>query len=170
KLTDLSGTQQSAFSATETPTSGLTTAQATVADGNGNVYVAGNATGDFGNQINQGDQDTYLTKYDSAGNVVWTQMLGSAGTASAYSLALDPKGGVVVAGSTTGQVMTTAVSDGNNDSFVAQYDANGNQTWAKQIQTLATNQAASVSVDSSGNIYIGGQVSGGLIGAGQTKS
>ena len=169
KLTDLSGTQQGAFSATTDPTSGLTTAQSTVVDASGNVYVVGNATGNFGNQINQGDQDTYLTKYDSAGNVVWTRMLGSAGTASAYSLAINPKGGVVVAGSTTGQVMTTAVSDGNADSFVASYDASGNQSWAKQIQTLADNQAASVSVDASGNVYIGGQVKG-VVGSGQSNN
>ncbi len=169
KLTDLSGTQQGAFSATTNPTSGLTTAQSTVVDASGNVYVVGNATGNFGNQINQGDQDTYLTKYDSAGNVVWTRMLGSAGTASAYSLALNGSGGVVVAGSTTGQVMTTAVSDGNSDSFVASYDASGNQSWAKQIQTLADNQAASVSVDASGNVYIGGQVKG-VVGSGQSNN
>jgi hypothetical protein len=169
KLTDLNGSQQSSFSATTTPVSGLTTAQATVVDASGNVYVVGNATGDFKNQINQGDQDVYLTKYDSAGNVVWQRMLGSAGTASGYSLALNPQGGVVVAGATTGTVMQTAVSDGNNDSFVAKYDAGGNQTWAKQIQTLAPNQAASVSVDSSGNIYIGGQVKG-IVGKGQTNS
>jgi hypothetical protein len=169
KLTDLSGTQQGAFSATTDPTTGLTTAQATVTDASGNVYVVGDATGDFGNQLNQGTQDTYLTKYDSAGNVVWTRMLGSAGTASAYSLALTPSGGVVVAGSTTGQVMSTAVSDGNNDSFVAQYDATGNQTWVKQIQTLNSNQAASVSVDASGNVYIGGQVTG-VIGSGQSNN
>ena len=168
KLTDLSNTQQSAFSATATPTTGLTTAQSTVVDSTGNVYVVGNATGDFGSQLNQGAQDTYLTKYDSAGNVQWTRLLGSAGTASAYSLALNPSGGVVVAGSTTGTVMQTAVSDGNTDSFIAKYDATGNQTWAKQIQTLANNQAASVSVDTSGNIYIGGQVKGGVIGSGQT--
>ncbi|MBV9992718.1 MAG: hypothetical protein JOZ72_15670 [Alphaproteobacteria bacterium] len=169
KLTDLAGSQTGAFSATANPTSGLTTAQATVVDSSGNVYVVGNATGDFGNQINQGSQDTYLTKYDSAGNVQWTQLLGSAGTASAYSLALDPTGGVVVAGSTTGTVMQGAVADGNADSFVAKYDATGNQTWAKQIQTLANNQAASVSVDATGNVYIGGQVKG-VIGKGQSNN
>ncbi|MBW8708703.1 MAG: hypothetical protein JF627_05470, partial [Alphaproteobacteria bacterium] len=48
------------------------------------------------------------------------------------------------------------------------YDANGNQTWIKQIQTLATNQSNTVSVDASGNVIIGGSVSGGVIGAGQT--
>ena len=169
KLTNIGTTQQSAFSTSASPTSGLTTAQSTVVDASGNVYVVGNATGDYGNQINQGTQDTYLTKYDSAGQVVWTEMLGSAGTASAYSLALNPKGGVVVAGSTTGQVMQTAVSDGNNDSFVAEYDSSGNQTWVKQIQTLNNNQAAAVSVDASGNVYIGGQVTG-VIGKGQTNN
>ena len=34
---------------------------------------------------------------------------------------------------------------------------------------MATNQANAVSVDASGNIYIGGSVSGGVIGAGQTS-
>jgi hypothetical protein len=32
----------------------------------------------------------------------------------------------------------TSVADGNNDSFVARYDSSGNQTWIKQIPTLAT--------------------------------
>ncbi|HWA04236.1 MAG TPA: hypothetical protein VG819_12005 [Rhizomicrobium sp.] len=169
KLGDLSNTQQSVFSTTSHPTSGLTTAQSTAVDASGNVYVVGNATGDFGNQLNQGDQDVYLTKYDSAGNVQWTRMLGSAGTASAYALALNPSGGVVVAGSTTGTVMSDAVANGNTDSFVARYDGTGNEIWSRQIQTLADNQAASVSVDATGNVYIGGQVKG-VIGAGQTRS
>ena len=95
----------------------------------------------FGSQINQGTQDVYLTKYDSAGNVVWQNLLGSGGSANGYGLALDPSGGVVVTGASTADLTTTSVADGNNDSFVARYDASGNQTWIKQIQTLATNQA-----------------------------
>jgi hypothetical protein len=75
---------------------------------------------------------------------------------------------VVVTGASTADLTTTSVADGNNDSFVARYNVSGEQTWIRQIQTLATNQANSVSVDASGNIYIGGSVSGGVIGAGQT--
>ena len=154
---------------TTAASSATSNAQATQVDSNGNVYVIGSTNGNFGSQINQGSQDAYLTKYDSAGNVLWTKLLGSSGTASGFSLALNPAGGVVVTGATTGDLVQGAVADGNNDSFVAKYDTNGNQTWVKQLQTLSNNQANSVSVDASGNIYIGGQVAAGSIGKGQTS-
>ncbi len=182
KLSNLDTTPTSTVSVTAAPTSGTTTAASTVVDSSGNVYVLGNATGNFGNQVNQGQQDAYLTKYDSAGNVLWTRMLGSAGTANGTGLALNPTGGVVVTGSTTADLSPTAIADGNTDTFVAKYDADGNQTWVKQIQTLINNQANTVSVDASGNVYIGGAVggytanvggkavtqTGGVIGNGQT--
>jgi hypothetical protein len=169
KLGNLSATPQSVFNVGVDPTTGNTTAQATAVDSNGDVYLIGNATGNFGSQLNQGSSDVYLSKYDSAGNLEWTRLLGSADSASGYSLATDPTGGVVVVGATTADLSTTAVADGNTDSFAARYDANGNQLWVQQIQTLANNQANAVSVDSSGNVYVGGQTTG-EIGAGQTDS
>jgi hypothetical protein len=168
KLSGIDGSPTSTFSVSQPSTNGTTTAQRTAVDSSGNIYVIGTATGDFGSQLNQSSQDVYLTKYDSAGNVVWQNLLGSADTADGYDLALDPSGGVVVTGASKADLTTTSVADGNNDSFVARYDANGGQSWIKQIQTLATNQSNAVSIDASGNIYIGGSVSGGVIGAGQT--
>ena len=168
KLSGLNGAPTATFSVNQQASSGTTTAQASAVDASGNVYVIGTATGDFGSQLNQGTQDVYLTKYDSAGHVVFQNLLGSGGSASGYGLALDPSGGVVVTGASTADLTTSSVANGNNDSFVARYDANGGQTWIKQIQTLATNQSNSVSVDASGNITIGGSVSGGVVGSGQT--
>ncbi len=170
KLTNLaSGTPSDVFNATLSPTTGNTTTQSTVVDANGNVFTIGTATGNFGNQLNQGTQDVVLTKYDSAGNLQWSKLLGSAGSASAYSLALDASGNVVVAGSSTANLTTSGIADGNADSFVAKYDTNGNQTWLTQIPTLSANSANSVSVDASGNIYVGGQVTG-TIASGQTNA
>ncbi|HUE64868.1 MAG TPA: hypothetical protein VMO78_10890 [Rhizomicrobium sp.] len=173
RLTKLSlngGTPTATFSVNQQAATGTSTAQATAVDSSGNVYVIGNATGNLGtSQINQGSQDAYLTKYDSAGNVVWQTLLGSAGSANGYGLAVDPAtGGVVVTGSSTADLSTTSVANGNNDSFVASYASDGSQTWIKQVETLATNQSNAVSVDASGNIYVGGSVSGGVVGAGQT--
>ncbi len=160
KLSNISGTPTAVATSTQKATTGTTTATDTVVDGSGNIYVIGNATGNFGSQLNQGSQDSYLTKYDSAGNVVWQKLLGSAGTANGYGIALDPSGGVVVTGSSTADLTPTSIANGNEDSFVARYDTNGNQAWIKQIQTLANNRSNAVSVDASGNIYIGGSVSG----------
>lgn len=167
KLSNLSN-PTSAFSVNANPSSGTTTASSTVVDSNGDVYVVGSATGNFGSQYNAGSQDAYLTKYDNAGHVLWTRMLGSAGTASGASLALNPNGGVTIVGTTNAALTSTAVANGNQDSFATQYDANGNQVWTTQLQTLNNNQGTSVSVDSAGNVYIGGQTNG-VIGSGQTK-
>jgi len=167
KISGINGAPTSTFSVSQKTATGISAAEATQVDASGNIYIIGTATGDFGSQLNQASQDVYLTKYDSAGNVVFQNLLGSSGSANGYGLALDPSGGVVVAGASTAALTTTSITNGNNDSFVARYDASGNQTWIKQIQTLATNQSNTVSVDASGNIYIGGSVSGGVIGAGQ---
>ena len=169
KLTGLSGTPTSAFSASVAPDTGTATAKATAVDANGNVYVIGNSTGGFGSELNQASQDVYLTKYDSAGNTQWTKLLGAAGTASAYGLAVDPlSGGVVVSGSVSGKLTPTTLG-GGTDSFVAKYDGSGNQTWLRQVAPVNNDSANSVSVDSSGNVYVGGQVSGALA-AGQTSA
>lgn len=175
KLTDFSASNDptAEYSRTVAATKGTaaatTSATATVVDSSGNVYMLGNSSGDIGSQINQGSQDVYLTKYDSAGKALWSKLVGSGGTADGASMALNPSGGVVVVGSTTAKLSTTAVANGTQDSFAVKYDGDGNQVWTTQIQTLNANGANAVSVDSSGNVYIGGQTRG-VIGLGQTTS
>ena len=169
KLTDLDGSPACQFSANIKPDDGTAQAKAVATDADGNVYVVGDSTGSFGCAINQASEDVFLTKYDSAGNVQWTKLLGSAGSAGAYSLAVDPvSGGVVVAGSVTGDLTPTSIG-GGSDSFVAKYDRDGKQTWLRQIAPMSNDRANAVSIDSSGNIYVGGQV-GGVIASGQTNA
>ena len=168
KLTDVDATPTSQFTANIKPDAGTAAAKAIATDDDGNVYVVGNSTGSFGSAINQASEDVFLTKYDSAGNVQWTRLLGSAGSAGAYSLAVDPiGGGVVVAGSVTGNLTPTSIG-GGTDSFVAKYDADGKQTWLRQIAPASNDRANAVSIDASGNIYVGGQVNG-VIASGQTS-
>jgi hypothetical protein len=169
KLTDLDATPASAFSANIKPDTGTAAAKAVTTDADGNVYVVGNSTGSFGPAINQASEDVFLTKYDSAGNVQWTRLLGSAGAASGYSLAVDPvSGAVVIAGSVAGSLAPNAIG-GGTDSFVAKYDSDGEQAWVRQIAPGSNDRANGVSIDSSGNIYVGGQV-GGVIASGQTSA
>jgi hypothetical protein len=169
KLTDLDGTPTSQFSANIKPDTGTAAAKAIATDDDGNVYVVGNSTGSFGSALNQASEDVFLTKYDSAGAVQWTRLLGSAGSAGAYSLAVDPvSGGVVVAGSVTGDLTPTSIG-GGSDSFVAKYDRDGKQSWVRQIAPASNDRANAVLIDASGSIYVGGQVSG-VIASGQTSA
>ncbi len=168
KLTNLDTSPTTSFNDTTKPSTGTTTAQSTVVDGDGNVYVLGNATGNFGSQLNQGSQDVYLSKYDSAGNLQWARLVGADNSATGYSMAVDPTGGIVVSGSTTGNLSQTAIGNGNTDSFVAKYNGNGDQLWTQQLPTLSDNQGASVSVDQSGNVIIGGSTTG-VVGVGSVN-
>jgi hypothetical protein len=169
KLVGLDGTPASAFAAKIAPDSGTASAKATAVDADGNVYVVGNASGSFGSEVNQASQDVYLSKYDSAGNVQWTILLGAADTASGFGLAVDSvNGGVVISGSVKGDLTPSAIGD-NSDSFVAKYDASGNQKWLRQVAPASDDSANSVAVDSSGNVFVGGQVTG-AIAAGQTSA
>jgi hypothetical protein len=169
KLSELDTAPAAKFSANIAPEGGSANAKATVTDASGNVYVLGNTSGSFGSEINQGTEDVFLSKYDSAGNLTWTKLLGAAGTANGLGLALDPStGGVVIAGSVTGDLSPDSIG-GGTDSFVAKYDRDGNQKWLRQIAPTADDSAQSVSVDGAGNIYFGGQTAK-VIGSGQTSA
>ena len=47
------------------------------ADGLGNVYISGDTTGGLGGD-NAGAYDAFVSKYDAAGNLLWTEQLGTA--------------------------------------------------------------------------------------------
>jgi len=46
-------------------------------DSAGNIYMAGNTEGNLDGQINSGEQDAFLMKFDSYGNKLWTKLYGT---------------------------------------------------------------------------------------------
>ncbi|GGO96999.1 hypothetical protein [Stakelama pacifica] len=133
-----------------------TTADAMVTDADGFGYVLGTTSGDLGSQRLAGDQDLYLTKMDSLGNVVWQHSLGAAGSASGAALSIADNGDVVVAGNVRGAFEGTN-SDG--DMLVARYDGGGNEKFATLIRKVGTETATSVVAAADGSVYVGGQAS-----------
>src|SRR5581483_3744334 len=112
-----SGLATETSTVTNSATSATTT---TAADQAGRLTkisgINGTPTSTF--SVNQpattGTTTAQKTVVDSAGNVVWQNLLGSSGSANGYDLALDPSGGVVVTGASTADLTTTSVADGNN--------------------------------------------------------
>jgi len=145
-------------------------------DGGGNVYVAGyigqgtadfNAGGSGGMVTSAGGDDVFLAKYDANGGFLWAKAMGGSSTDRAWGVAADANGNVYVTGYigegtadfNPGGSGGSITSTGNNNIFLAKYDATGNYLWAKSMGSSADDQGYDVTVDGSG--YLWGKSMGG---------
>jgi PKD repeat protein len=142
-------------------------------DGSGNVVVTGYFAGttDFdpgagtANLISAGSSDIFIAKYGALGNYVWAKGMGGTNVDRPYSLALDGSGNVFITGSFLGTVdfdpgsgTANRISAGNNDIFLAKYDASGNYLWAMGMGMSGTSDdwGKSLALDGSGNVVVTG--------------
>ena len=151
---------------------------ATATSSDGSVYTLADVTGTTNGQSIQGSQDVALIKYDSAGNVVFTQTLGADTSASGYGLAVSADGSqVAVVGSTPDNLGATAATTSTTSTttpapqgFLSVFDSSGNEQWTQQTQALGGSgggvQPNSVAFGSNGMVYVAGQVDGHVPGSG----
>jgi uncharacterized protein (UPF0548 family) len=134
-------------------------------DANGNVYVAGHTFGGLDGNTLTGNQDFFVTKYDSSGVKQYTRQLGVAGRlTSSDSVATDANGNVYVAGTTTGGLDGNTLT-GTADFFVTKYNSSGVKQYTRQLGvTGKLTYGYSVATDASGNVYASGITYGGLDG------
>ncbi len=128
-------------------------------DSAGNIYLTGTTKGILGKN-SAGDWDAWIGKYDSNGNQLWIQELGSATTDESSSTATDNAGNTYLTGATWGNLAGS--NAGKWDAWIAQYDSNGNQVWAKQIGTPEEDHSYAIAVDNQGNAYLAGYTQGNL--------
>jgi len=132
-------------------------------DGSGNVYAAGYTNGVLDGTSNAGGHDILVVKYNSAGVLQWTRQMGTTGDEVADGLSVDSSGNVYAAGWTKGVLYGTS-NAGGQDIFVVKYNSAGVKQWTRQMGTSSDDVAYGVSVDGSGNVYLGGDTYGGLDG------
>jgi outer membrane protein assembly factor BamB len=135
------------------------------ADSANNLYVTGYTNGGLDGNSPMGYQDLFVTKYNSIGSKQWTKQLGaSIHETFAYAVATDSSNHIYVIGYTTGDLDGNTLT-GSQDFFVTQYNSNGDKQWTRQmgVNTRFT-QAISVATDSTNNVYVTGNTSGGLDG------
>ena len=132
-------------------------------DATGNIYVASNTSGGLDGNVSAGGNDAFLTQFDSAGNKIWTQQLGSVSDDIPLTIITDSTGKVYIAGYTSGG-LDGNVSAGGNDAFLTQYDSAGTKIWTRQWGTTTHDYPNAVTADAAGNIYVVGYTVGGLDG------
>ncbi len=132
-------------------------------DGSGGVFVAGYTTGDLGGP-NAGWSDVWIARFDAAGNRIWLHQFGTNAGEVSYTLASDGASGVFVAGYTQGDL--GGPNEGVVDAWIAHYDAQGNESWIRQIGTIEDDFALAMASDGAEGVYVGGITYGDLGGVG----
>ena len=122
-------------------------------DSSGNSYITGFTYGDLGG-TNQGLEDAFIVKHDSAGTVQWARQFGSSRDDEARGIALDGSGNSYITGWTWGDL--GGPNQGGPDAFIVKYDSGGTVQWTQQIGTGERDFATGIAVDGSGNSYIAG--------------
>ena len=132
-------------------------------DAGSNVYVAGYSAGNFDNNSNVRYTDMLLVKYNATGDKQWSALLGTANLDYATGVSVDTNGNVYVVGHSGGNFDNKSNS-GDYDIFLVKYNSAGDKQWSALFGTAAADEAAGVSIDASGNVYVVGSSAGNFDG------
>jgi hypothetical protein len=132
----------------------------------GNIYLAGNFSEEihFGNTtFNAGEfnQDIFIVKYDSNGDLVWANNAASRSSDQVLGIDTDPWGNLYLTGHfldtiAFGQmVIPYKLCCGSREIFVVGYNAGGKAEWGKQV-TGPRASVQALSVDHQGLVRISG--------------
>jgi hypothetical protein len=148
-------------------------------DRSGDIYL----TGQFGETVDfdpgpdtdyhtaAGPDNPYLTRFNSDGTYVWTKVIQATDGSVGNGVAVDASGNIYLTGDFTGTAdfdpgpgVDSRIASGGNenmpDIFLTKINADGSYAWTKTIGGPDDDEALSVALDSSGNIYIAGFFSG----------
>lgn len=124
-------------------------------DGSGNIIIAGATDGGLFSR-SFGGLDAFVAKFDASGNDIWRHQFGSGGIDDAVSVAVDKSGNIYIAGYTSHILLDNRVSSGGMGIFVRKYDSSGSELWTIQFGSDPYDEVGSLTLDSSGNVYVVG--------------
>lgn len=112
-------------------------------DSSGNAYFAG-STSSFG----AGGVDVLLTKYNSAGQLVWSRTWGGSGSEGGNGVGVDTSGNVYVTGA------TSSFGAGWYDVFLVKFDGSGTLLWSRTWGGSSYDAGYDLAFDAGGNVYV----------------
>ncbi|MFH1676791.1 MAG: SBBP repeat-containing protein, partial [bacterium] len=136
-----------------------------------NIWVAGwfRDTVDFDpgsgivNGISNGNNDIFLSKFDSSGNFKWVRTWGGTGNDMSRGIAVDSNGNSHVTGFfagtadfDTGGAVENHTSLGAGDVFLSRFNSAGDFIWARTWGGTLYDQGRAVAVDGLGSIEVTG--------------
>ena len=141
-------------------------------DPQGNVYVGGQCEGDisFGGNLAQVYEDMFLAKIDNNGNLLWVKAPNNSESQAGFDfhypdrindIAIDNSGNIYATGQfgnsiTIDGVNLSETEDTNGDYFLLKFDSNGNALWGSSAGGILADYGQTLTVNSSGEIYVAG--------------
>ena len=155
---------------------GVVKIHATTSDTNDNLYFAGQFGGSFSVTINGTTQsltyespgeDLLVGKMDMNGNFLWVQKAEQSSQISRiYDIAINGTDQIYLTGyfyATFELANTTLNAGGNSNGFLAKINSTGDWQWLKEMDCSCTVEMRSITADVSGNLYVGGYQTNGLV-------
>ncbi len=134
-----------------------------ITDANNNVYVTGmfKGTANFGTfqAVSEGGQDCFVTKLNSNGDFLWVKSFGGPGNDAASDIDLLGGNQLIIGGYYTDTVYVNGsmiVGNGDEESFVAKYDLNGNYVDFGSFGSNGADRLFSLNASKTNNIFVGG--------------
>jgi hypothetical protein len=127
---------------TQLGTSNYDRASGVTVDQAGNIYITGYTEGGIGGHSNIGGRDIFLTKYSSAGTILWTRQFGTSSDEWNAEITTDDSGNTIL------------FYNQESTFFLAKYNTNGARLWGKQFEN--SEYCSGIATDQSGNIYVTG--------------
>ncbi|PQJ09085.1 hypothetical protein CJD36_021150 [Flavipsychrobacter stenotrophus] len=139
-------------------------------DSRRNVYLVGVTTSTAGiatpgafQASNGGGTDGFISKFDSAGNIIWSTYYGGSATDGVAGCTIDNyTANIYVAGNSqssanisTPDAFQTALA-GTSDAFIAKFDSAGSRQWGSYFGGNVTETAFGCAYDGSGSVYMSG--------------
>ncbi|MFQ5865338.1 MAG: FlgD immunoglobulin-like domain containing protein [bacterium] len=154
-------------------------ADAITVDASGNSYVTGGFQGtvDFADTTfhSAGDDDLFIAKYTTAGELEWLHSVGGTTTDHGHGIGLGASGDIYISGAlnsafaTFGDTTLNAAFKGSNI-FLAKCNSAGDFLWARLAGDNFHGNVKSLSADPSDNFFITGYYQGTAVFAGDTLS
>jgi hypothetical protein len=147
---------------------------ATACDAMGNFYSTGVFVGTVYYTTSSGTDsitdhgfgDVFITKTDSAGNLLWVKELGGTSYDQGNGIATDASGNVFITGFFNNDSTDFDPGPGHyylsafENTFVLKLNLAGDFVWAKQLCSFNENYAFGLNVDHAGNVLVTGKFDG----------
>ncbi len=133
-------------------------------DAGGNTVVSMWTDDAFAGATNAGAVDYAIARFARDGSLTWVRQAGTSENDQAHSVGVAPDGTAYLVGYTRGVLEAGGTNAGEEDLFVARYDADGTRAWIRQRGTAAVDRAYDVTVDGTGRPWLVGVTDGALDG------